>query len=131
MLHSLTILIIDSDVKTRQLIAVTLRREGFIVEEWEDVRDFDDIDDIGCSMVVVDVNLPKSKGANLIKDMRKHSVTMDLPIMICSAKSSDNDIINGLNAGADEYITKPISPAALLARVKSVMRRFYPYHAIG
>ncbi len=126
-----TILIIDADPVARQLIGDTLRREGYIVEERDSMIGYDEIDDLGCAMLVIDTELPGGKNAALIRSMRHHSATMYLPIIICSALDGDNDIIDGLNAGADDYITKPFSPATLLARVKSIMRRQSPYHAIG
>ncbi len=126
-----TILVIDADPIARQLISDTLRHEGYNVEEWDSMLGYEELDELECSMVVVDIELAKSIRSTLVSDMRHHSVTMYMPIIVCTALSSDNDIITGLNEGADDYITKPFSPATLTARVKSIMRRHYHYHAIG
>lgn len=126
-----TILVIDDDPVARQLISDTLRHEGYVVEEWDSMLGYEELDELECSMVIVDIELAKSIRSTLVSDMRHHSVTMYMPIVICTGLSSDSDIIAGLNEGADDYITKPFSPAALTARVKSIMRRHYHYHAIG
>lgn len=125
-----TVLIIDADAIARQLIANTLRNEGFLVEEWGKLADFADFDETECSLLVIDVEFPGSCGMGVIADLRHNAATMDLPIVICTNLSSDDDIIDGLNAGADDYITKPFSPATLIARVHSIVRRRNPQLAL-
>ncbi|MDE6309908.1 MAG: response regulator [Muribaculaceae bacterium] len=126
-----TILVIDADPIARQIISDTIRHEGYNVEEWDSMLSYEDLDELECSMVIVDIELEKSIRSTLVSDMRHHSVTMYMPIIVCTGLSSDSDVITVLNEGADDYITKPFSPATLTARVKSIMRRHYKYHAIG
>ena len=72
-------------------------------------------------LILLDVMMPKMDGLNTTVKIRE---TLNIPIIILSAKSEDTDKILGLNFGADDYITKPFNPLELLARVKSQMRRY-------
>lgn len=125
-----TVLIIDADAKARQFIANTLRNEGLLVEEWSKLADFADFDETDCCLLLIDVEFPGSRGMEVITNLRNHAATMDLPIVICSNRGTNDDIINGLDAGADDYITKPFSPATLIARLHSIMRRRNPQLAL-
>lgn len=71
-------------------------------------------------MAVLDVMMPQMDGFTLTRTLRKYS---DIPILILSAKSQDNDKILGLNLGADDYIAKPFNPVEIVARVKAQLRR--------
>lgn len=72
-------------------------------------------------MLIVDLMLPQKDGFEIIKDVRRN---LEIPILIVSAKSEDIDKIRGLDFGADDYMTKPFSPAELMARIKSHIRRY-------
>ena len=71
-------------------------------------------------MAILDVMMPEMNGFELTRALRKYS---DIPILILSAKSQDNDKILGLNLGADDYIAKPFNPVEIVARVKAQLRR--------
>lgn len=117
------ILIIDSDETSRQQMANILRYEGFKVVEWHDSGSIEDISTTNCGIVVIDINLRSADGIDIISKLRGNEATMALTIVICSSVNSDNDMIRGLDAGADDYIIKPYSPPLLVARLRSLMRR--------
>jgi len=104
-------------------MANILRYEGFRVVEWHDSGSIEDISTTNCGIVVIDINLRSADGIDIISRLRGNEATMGLPILICTGLSSDNDMIRGLDAGADDYIIKPYSPPLLVARLRSVMRR--------
>jgi DNA-binding response OmpR family regulator len=114
-------LIVDDDLALADVVSFTLRRAGFevtvandgltAIERWEQVKpDF----------IILDLNLPKLSGLQVCKRIRSES---DVPILILSVRSDDDDIVTGLQEGADEYIVKPFSPRQLIARIEAVLRR--------
>jgi len=114
-------LIVDDDLALADVVSFTLRRAGFEVyiandglaalERWEKVRpDF----------IILDLNLPKLSGLQVCQRIRTES---DIPIIILSVRDDDDDIVNGLQEGADDYIVKPFSPRQLIARIETVLRR--------
>ena len=115
------VLIADDDRTLADVIAFTFKREGFEVilaedgdsafERWE--KDSPDL-------LILDVNMPKSDGFAVCQRIRDES---DTPIILLTVRSDEEDIVKGLNLGADDYITKPFSPRQLMARVKAVLRR--------
>lgn len=75
------------------------------------------------SLVILDLMLPGTDGLTVCQKLKTDTVTLDIPIIIVSAKAEENDVIIGLGLGADDYLAKPFSPRELVARVRSVMRR--------
>lgn len=75
-------------------------------------------------LCILDIMMPDMSGVEICKKLKTLSDFKDIPIIFLTAKSEESDIIEGLNAGADDYITKPFSPKILLARVEAVLRRF-------
>lgn len=115
------VLIVDDDRTLADVIAFTFKREGFDVILAEDGeaayrRWQDDSPDL----IVLDVNLPKQDGFVVCKRIREQS---DIPIILLTVRSDEEDILGGFHIGADDYITKPFSPRQLIARVKALMRR--------
>jgi len=86
----------------------TKRVKNFIIEEMPD-------------LLIVDRNLPKIEGVNFVKEIKNEG--FDIPVIFLTAKNSEEDILKGFEAGADDYITKPFSMAELKARVKAVLKR--------
>lgn len=115
------VLLADDDLDILDITAYVLRREGFGVslavdgkqalQKWaEDPPD----------VVLLDVGMPKLNGFDVLRTIREG---VDTPVIIVTAKSDEEDIIRGLQLGADDYITKPFSPRQLVARIRSVTRR--------
>jgi two-component system response regulator RegX3 len=116
------ILVIEDVKEMADLITLYLSREGFEVRAAECAEDgFAIIEDWNPELVIMDINLPGMDGFTFLKQFRKFS---DTPVIIVSARDSDEDQVSGLGIGADEYITKPFSPKVLVARVKALFRRF-------
>ena len=118
---SASILIAEDDGDIRDLLRLYLESEGYRVLEAADgdaalALARENMPD----MAILDVMMPELNGYELTRALRKFS---DIPILILSTKSQDNDKILGLNLGADDYITKPFNPVEIVARVKAQLRR--------
>ena len=118
---SASILIAEDDGDIRDLLRLYLESEGYRVLEAADgaaalALARENMPD----MAILDVMMPELNGYELTRALRKFS---DIPILILSAKSQDNDKILGLNLGADDYIAKPFNPVEIVARVKAQLRR--------
>lgn len=115
------ILVVDDDLVLSDVIGFTLRRAGFEVilahdgqagyERWQTEMP---------DLAILDIKLPKLDGLTLCKRIRAQR---DTPVIILSVQGTDEDVVNGLDIGADDYIAKPFSPAQLVARVRAVLRR--------
>lgn len=117
------ILIAEDDADIRGLLKLYLEGEGFRVLEADNgARALDLARAQAPDMAILDIMMPQLNGFELTRALRKFS---DIPILILSAKSQDNDKILGLNLGADDYITKPFLPQELLLRLRAVLRRVY------
>ena len=115
------ILIAEDDADIRGLLRLYLEGEGFRVAEAADgAAALEIARESSPDMAILDVMMPRMNGFELTKALRKYS---DIPILILSAKSQDNDKILGLNLGADDYIAKPFNPVEIVARVKAQLRR--------
>jgi DNA-binding response OmpR family regulator len=118
------ILVVDDDRKIVALIRAYLEREGYRVITAYDGREaLRRIREDEPALVVLDVMLPETDGLAVARTVRAGS---DVPILMLSARSTVPDRIRGLERGADDYLTKPFSPAELVARVKTLLRRTTP-----
>ncbi|CUH69956.1 Transcriptional regulatory protein OmpR [Thalassovita autumnalis] len=115
------LLIVDDDERIRSLLQKFLIRNGFLVSAARDAAharrllsglDFD--------MIVMDVMMPGEDGVSLTRDLRQ---TMSTPILLLTAKGETTDRIAGLEAGADDYLSKPFEPKELLLRINAILRR--------
>jgi len=118
------ILIVEDEPSIAELIAINLTHAGYEVE-----RAFQ-ADEAAAMMrentphlLILDWMLPGKSGVQFSKELRANPKTQSLPIILLTAKSDELDKIQGLDAGADDYITKPFSPKELIARVKALLRR--------
>lgn len=115
------ILIAEDDADIRSLLRLYLEGEGFRVAEAADGATALDLARTEPpDMAILDVMMPGMNGFELTRALRAYS---DVPILILSAKSQDNDKILGLNLGADDYIAKPFNPVEIVARVRAQLRR--------
>ena len=115
------ILVIEDVKEMADLVTLYMSREGFEVRAAESAEDgFAVIEDWKPELVILDINLPGMDGFEFLQRFRRSS---DSPVLIISARNSDEDQISGLGIGADEYITKPFSPKVLVARVRALFRR--------
>jgi two-component system response regulator RegX3 len=120
------ILIIEDVKELADLVKLYLLREGFEVRAVESAEEgFAVIGEWVPELIILDINLPCMDGFEFLQKFRNDPVSgpTGTPILIVSARDSDEDQISGLGIGADEYITKPFSPKVLVARVRAMFRR--------
>ncbi|MDE6117059.1 MAG: response regulator transcription factor [Duncaniella sp.] len=119
-----SILVVDSDDDICSLLKVNLQTEGYAVEVCESAESALTTHLENFLLVITETELPgEIDGWELIERIKGNRLTANVPVMFCSTHDSENDIIRGLNAGADDYITKPFSLREMLARIRSVLRR--------
>jgi two-component system KDP operon response regulator KdpE len=115
------ILIVEDEAEIRRFVRMSLSAEGFEVIEAEGVqRGLIEAGTRRPDLVVLDLGLPDGDGIELIRDLRAWS---DMPVLVLSARTTESDKINALDAGADDYLVKPFSAGELLARVRAQLRR--------
>ena len=118
------ILVVDDDAKIVNLVRTYLERDGFAVVTAQDGRQaLAAIRQHQPVLVVLDLMLPELDGIALMRIVREDS---SLPVLMLSARGSAADRVFGINEGADDYLAKPFSPAELVARVRSILRRTSP-----
>ena len=121
------ILVVDDDAKIVRLVRTYLERDGFAVVTASDgPAALDAIETHRPALVVLDLMLPELDGRAVIRAVRRDDEAAATPIIILSARGSTIDRIAGLEDGADDYLPKPFSPAELVLRVKSILRRAAP-----
>ncbi|MDX1818766.1 MAG: phosphate regulon transcriptional regulator PhoB [Marinobacter sp.] len=122
-----TVLIVDDEAPIREMIAVALEMADYDYLEAEDAREAHAlIVDKQPDLVLLDWMLPGTSGVELARRLKKDEATADIPIIMLTAKVEEDNKIQGLEVGADDYITKPFSPRELVARLKAVLRRATP-----
>jgi two-component system phosphate regulon response regulator PhoB len=122
--ESPTILVVEDEVAIREMLNFSLERAGFAVQEAADARQAQDsINKSVPDLVLLDWMLPGISGVDLANKIRQGSRTRDLPIIMLTARGEEESKIKGLEAGADDYVTKPFSTQELIARIKAVLRR--------
>jgi two-component system, OmpR family, KDP operon response regulator KdpE len=115
------ILIVEDEAEIRRFVRMALVAEGFEVIEAEGIqRGLIEAGTRRPDLLVLDLGLPDGDGIELIRDLRAWS---DMPVLVLSARTTESDKINALDAGADDYLVKPFSAGELLARVRAQLRR--------
>ncbi|MFT5425700.1 MAG: two-component system phosphate regulon response regulator PhoB [Gammaproteobacteria bacterium] len=118
------ILIVDDEEAIREMLGYTLMKAGYTCIEAGDVEEARDIIKTELpNLVLLDWMLPGMSGIDYARRLRSVPETKELPIIMLTARGSEDDKVRGLETGADDYITKPFSTKELLARVKTVLRR--------
>lgn len=121
------VLVVEDESAIAELIAINLRHAGFEVTLARDAAQAQvEVDRVLPDLVILDWMLPGQTGVALARQWRSSSRTRELPIIMLTARAEETDKIAGLDAGADDYITKPFSTNELLARVRAVLRRKAP-----
>jgi DNA-binding response OmpR family regulator len=115
------ILVVDDDLELSSLIGYALRQAGYmVVEAGDGVTALEMFDRESPALVILDVNLPRLSGLEVCRKIRAASRT---PVMMLTVKNAEEDQVQALDLGADDYLTKPFSPRTLLARVRALLRR--------
>lgn len=123
------VLIVDDEPAIAELISVNLRHNGFIPSWAEDGESAQiELDRELPDVVVLDWMMPGDNGLALARKWRAEQRTKNLPIVMLTAMGAESDKVAALDAGADDYVTKPFSPLELMARIRAVMRRNVSNH---
>jgi two-component system phosphate regulon response regulator PhoB len=124
---SSSILIVEDEPSIAELIAVNLNHAGFLpVRAFQTEQASQLMKEVLPDLIILDWMLPGQSGIQFAKELRSNERTKDIPIILLTARSDEMDKITGLEAGADDYVTKPFSPKELVARVRAVLRRRSP-----
>jgi two-component system phosphate regulon response regulator PhoB len=118
------ILIVEDEDALRELIAFNLTKAGYDVIESENANDaLIFIEEITPDLIILDIMMPGLKGTQLLQLLKRSPKFSHIPVIIISARSSESDIVEGLELGADDYITKPFSMKVLVAKIKILLRK--------
>ena len=124
---SATVLVVEDEPAIQTLVAACLHNAGLQAVRADTAEDaIRQVNEILPDVVLLDWMLPGMSGIQLAQRLRGDERTRDLPIIMLTARGEEHDKIAGLDAGADDYLTKPFSPRELLARIKAVLRRRAP-----
>ncbi len=124
---STKILIIEDEYAIREMLSFVIQQEGFepiAVSNYNEAQNVF-LEEIP-TLILLDWMLPGASGIQIAKKLKQSDATKEIPIIMLTARSEEDDKIQGLEVGADDYITKPFSPKELMARVKAVLRRTQP-----
>tara|TARA_B100001093_G_scaffold395309_1_gene382175 strand:- start:70 stop:771 length:702 start_codon:yes stop_codon:yes gene_type:complete len=120
-------IIIEDEPAISELISVNLKHVGHTVYQASDTQQAENLIQKEIpDLILLDLMLPGTDGSQFAKHIRTSRRTNKIPIIMITARSCEEDKINGLECGADDYITKPFSPKELIARIKAVLRRRSP-----
>ena len=119
--HRPRVLVVDDDPDLRDMLHLTLADDGFdVVAAADGPSALRVVDEASADLVLLDIMMPGMDGVEVCRRMRQQS---SLPIIMLTAKRQESDVVRGLEAGADDYVTKPFSLRELTARVRSALRR--------
>lgn len=118
------IYIVEDDESIREIETIALKNSNYIVSAFENAKEFyKKLDELVPDLILLDVMLPDESGYDIVRKLRKRPSTQDIPIIMVTAKTTEMDMIKGLDGGADDYIKKPFSIMELITRVKALLRR--------
>ncbi len=118
------ILAVEDDERIRSAVKLALEDEGWIVDEAESGEEAIDLFQRSVpDVVLIDIMLPGIDGFELCRTLRR---TSDVPVVMVTARNDTHDVVAGLEAGADDYLTKPFAPKELSARIRALLRRIRP-----
>jgi two-component system phosphate regulon response regulator PhoB len=121
------ILVVEDEPAIQELIAVNLEHAGHRVQRAHSAAEADAmIREVRPDLILLDWMLPDVAGTVLARRLRADARSKDIPIIMLTARAQEQDKIEGLDSGADDYVTKPFSPKELMARIKAVLRRRAP-----
>ncbi len=118
------VLLVDDEDQLRRVMKDILERDGFVVEEARDgIQALDQVDKFGPDVVVLDLNLPGLDGYGVLSHLRSRPATVNLPVMVLTAKGDEDNEVRVFEMGADDFLTKPFRARALSARLDAVLNR--------
>ncbi len=118
------IYIVEDDDSIREIETIALKNSNYMVCAFENAKEFyKKLEDVVPDLVLLDIMLPGEGGYEIVKKLRANPVTAQIPVIMVTAKTSEMDLVRGLDLGADDYIKKPFSVMELIARVRALLRR--------
>ncbi|MEM1141662.1 MAG: phosphate regulon transcriptional regulator PhoB [Pseudomonadota bacterium] len=119
-----TVLVVDDEAAIRDMLRMALEIVDFNCLEAENIQDAHSIVvDRRPDIVLLDWMLPGGSGIELLRRLKRDDTTSEIPVIMLTAKTTEDNVIQGLDVGADDYITKPFAPRELIARIKALLRR--------
>jgi two-component system phosphate regulon response regulator PhoB len=130
--HQPRVLVVDDEAAIREMIQYALERAKMDVLTAADAQEaLVRISEARPDIILMDWMMPGVSGVELTRRLRKDSYTEDIPIIMLTAKVTEDDKVTGLEAGTDDYVIKPFSPRELMARIRAVLRRSSPANDQG
>lgn len=123
---STKILVVDDEETLCEVLRFNLEAEGYAVDTALSAEEALAMDLTSYSLILLDIMMGEISGTQLASILKRNTSTARIPIIFCTAKDAEEDMVGGLDLGADDYITKPYSIRNVLARVRSVLRRTAP-----
>jgi len=121
------IYVVEDDLNIAEIETFALKNVGYEVESFGTARAFyQALREKTPDLILLDIMMPDEDGLDILKKLRNNINTKDVPVIMVTAKSSEIDKVKGLDAGADDYVTKPFGVMELISRVKALLRRFKP-----
>ena len=118
---------VEDEGTIRDLMVYTLKASGFDAKGFESASEFwPAMKEQEPALIILDVMLPDEDGLTILKTLRSSPVTVDIPVIMATAKDSEYDKIIGLDSGADDYLSKPFGMMEMVSRIKAVLRRAAP-----
>ena len=115
---------VDDDAAIRKLLVYTLGMTGFSVQGFETSAEFwQAMDHSLPELILLDIMLPGESGLSILKRLKENPAAKSIPVIMITARDTEDDVVEGLELGADDYLPKPLSMMELIARVKAVLRR--------
>jgi two-component system phosphate regulon response regulator PhoB len=119
-----TVLVVDDETAIRDMLRMALEIAEFRCIEADNIHDaYTQVVDDRPDIVLLDWMLPGGSGLEMLRRLKRGDTTRDLPVIMLTAKTAEDNVIQGLDVGADDYITKPFAPRELIARVRALLRR--------
>lgn len=119
------IFILEDDDSIRKLLEYTLKSQNFEVAGFSRPSEFwNSLEQAKPELILLDIMLPEEDGISVLKKLRSDKRHSQIPVIMLTAKDTEFDIVTGLDAGADDYITKPFGTLSLISRIKAVLRRY-------
>jgi DNA-binding response OmpR family regulator len=117
-----TILVVDDDPVIQKLLSVNFEMEGYnVVTAGDGVEGLARVDEFHPDLVLLDVMMPRMDGLEVVRRLKSEQRTAGIPVILLSAKAQSTDVAGGIEAGADDYVTKPFDPLELLDKVAQLL----------
>jgi len=118
------ILIIEDEEDISDLVAFNLQRNDFeVVQAYDGLKGLTEARELLPDLIILDIMMPRMDGLTVFKELRRETLTRKIPVIMLTARGQTEDKIQGLELGADDYMTKPFSPKELVLRVKNLLKR--------